>query len=133
LSRKEEAAYARALCVERLNPLLKARHVGDDDTAVTRDIESGRLNDAPRFAANLDDLLRLRPCGVNAVDSLSAPVQRVIGATCRLLKIDCVFEQSNQVWRQTAGRAENFNAEGRCRDRDYESQSESDDEDDACR
>ena len=55
------------LRVERLHALLRPRHVGDDESAVGRDVEAGRLNDAAVFLADLQNLarrrlVRRRPC-----------------------------------------------------------------------
>ena len=44
------------LRVEGLDPLLGPRNIGDDDVAVTRDVEAGGLDDAPLLAPDLDDL-----------------------------------------------------------------------------
>ena len=44
---------------EDLDPLLRARHVGDDErAAVGRDVEAARLDDAPVLLADLDQLAR---------------------------------------------------------------------------
>ena len=88
LAWKKEAGDACALRIERLDPLLKAGNVSDDDAPFARDVEAGRLNDAPLFAADLDDLLGARSCGVHGEDGLPSLVEDVVHTACRLLEVD---------------------------------------------
>ena len=112
LARKKEAGHACALRVEGLDPLLKAGNVGDDDAPVARDVEAGRLNDAPFFAADLDDLLGARSCGVDGEDGLPSPVEHVVHAARRLLEVDRGLERADEVRRKAADRAKDLDLNG---------------------
>ena len=73
---------------QRLHPLLRSRHVGDDDAAVGRDIEAAGLNDAPLFPSQDDDLSRRLARRVNGVHRVPAPVEHEVGSVARLLEVD---------------------------------------------
>jgi hypothetical protein len=92
---------------------LETRDVGDNDLPIARDIEPRRLDDAAFFAADLDDLLRLRSGGIDAVDGLTPPVEHIVSAARRLLKADGILENADDVRRNAADRTKDFNSDRR--------------------
>jgi len=85
---------------------LTAWRVGDHEAAVGRiDIERGRLEHAPGFLSDLDDLAR-RLIRADGVHRVRASIEHVVQAVVRLLKPDRVLERARDVRRQAATRTQ---------------------------
>ena len=111
LAWQEEAAGALARWAKRLQTLLRPWDVGDNEPAVRRDVEAGRLNDAPFFLSDVDRFPRRPSLRVDGVHRVAAPVEYVIRPVRRLLKIDRFFVGADDVRRKTADRAQHIDAE----------------------
>jgi hypothetical protein len=110
---QKETGEALAGGTERLQALLGARHVGDDESAVARRVESGGLNDPARLEADLQQFPRRRACSVDGMDRVTAPVEDEVRAVGRLLKLDGLFERADDVRRQAADRLQDVRGQRR--------------------
>ena len=100
-----------AAAIERLHALLRPRHVGDDEASVGGDVETGRLNDAPVFLADLQNLARRGLVRVHRVHGVTAAIEDEVGAARVLLEVQRLFVTADDVRRKAAGRTKHLDAQ----------------------
>src|SRR5207248_9399336 len=71
---------------EDLDPLTVVRRVGDDEGPVRRHGECGRIDDAARLGADLDDFPGAREVIIEAEDGMAAAIEHECLPRVRLLE-----------------------------------------------
>ena len=84
---QKESSEQLSRTVEGLHPLLRSRHIGDDESSVGGEVEAGRLDDAAVLLPDLHDLARRRLAGVHGVHGVPAAIEDEVGSVASCWKL----------------------------------------------
>ena len=108
---QKESGQQLAAAIEGLHALLRPRHIGDDEASVGGDVETGRLNHASVFLADLQNLARRRLVRVHRVHGVAPAIEDEVGAARVLLEIQRLFVAADDVRGKAAGGTKHLDAQ----------------------
>ena len=111
--RKREAAEPDSARPEHLHAVDAPGRVGHDEGSGRRRVESAWLDDPTQLLPDFDDLGRGSLVRGDRVDGVPALVEHVVRTTGRLMKPEGLFEESDDVGRKAADRAEHLDGQRR--------------------
>jgi hypothetical protein len=109
--RAERIRQELAAAIEGLHALLRPRHIGDDEASVGGDVETGRLNHATVFLADLQNLARRGLVRVHRVHGVAPAIEDEVGAARVLLEVQCLVVTADDVRRKAAGGTKHLDAQ----------------------